>query len=113
MFRWLRKKRVQVQAAREESTRQIFEFQTRTGTKYCDPLLVAMALHTDEHYAPEHLQKAKQHDPLALEIVANAASRAFQVPRLNGENGDGCTVAELVGLVDAFDLWCYQLQKKT
>jgi len=112
MFKWLRKQRIQRAAAQEERCRQIFEYQTRDGTRYCDPLLVAMALETDPNYTDDHLARAKRHDPVSLEVVANAAVRAFNVQRLN-QDGEGATVAELIGLVDAFDLWCFQLQKKT
>lgn len=109
-FRRFRTKRA---AASEEVARQIFAYESRGKKRYCDPLMVAMALQTDARFTNEHLRKAKKHDPESLEIVAAAGARAFQVERLNGENGQGATVAELVGLVDAFDLWCFQLQKKT
>lgn len=113
MFQRWRRKKVEKRAGNEERARAIFSYETRQGTRHCDPLLVAMALQTDPEYKPEHLVKAKQQDPVCLEIVANAAARAFQVKRLSSADDTGMTIAELLGLLDAFDLWCFQLQKKT
>lgn len=100
-------------AKKEEVARQIFAYQAREKTRYADPMMVAMALQSDPSYTPDHLRRAKEHNAESLEIVAKAAARAFQVSRLDEDTGEGATIAELVGLVDAFDLWCFQLQKKT
>ena len=97
----------------EERARQIFEFQAADGTRYCDPMMVALALSFDSKFKPEHLDKAKNGHPESMEIVAAAGSRAFKLERLNESTGEGHTVAQLIGLVDAFGLWCFQLQKKT
>lgn len=108
---WKRKAADRAEA--EERARQIFEFQLR-GKKYAaDPMMVALALTYDAEYKQEHLEKAQSHDPLSLEVCASAAARVFKLDRFTSENQDGATIAELVGLLHAFDLWCYQLQKKT
>lgn len=109
LLRWLRERRVR----REEHHKQIFCYEFRGKRRYADPMAICLSLQIDKDYTPEHLRKAKQAQPLSMEIVADAATRAFAVTRLDTETGEGMTVAELVGLVDAFDLWCYQLQKKT
>lgn len=98
---------------KEERARQIFEFETEEGTRYCDPMMVALALSFDAEFKPEHLEKAKTGNPQSMEIVAAAGARAFSLSRLDPASGKGQTVAQLIGLVDAFDLWCFQLQKKT
>ena len=100
-------------ANKEEVARQIFAYQSRDKTRYADPMMIALALQSDPGYTPEHLRRAKTHEAASLEIVAKAAARAFQIDRLDEETGEGATMAELIGLVDAFDLWCFQLQKKT
>ena len=111
-------------ANKEEVARQIFAYQSRVKsskgfnttvfrTRYADPMMIALALQSDPGYTPEHLRRAKTHEAESLEIVAKAAARAFQIDRLDEETGEGATMAELIGLVDAFDLWCFQLQKKT
>ncbi len=100
-------------AKQEERARQIFEFQTEQGTRYCDPMMVALALSFDAEFKPEHLSQAKSGNPQSMEIVAAAGARAFNLSRLDPETGEGQTVAQLIGLVDAFDLWCFQLQQKT
>lgn len=107
------KRKAADRAETEEKARQIFEFELRGKKHAVDPMMVALALSFDENYKPEHLEKAKLHDPISVEVSANAASRAFKISRFQDWNTDGATVAELVGLLDAFDLWCYQLQKKT
>lgn len=107
--RWLRERRVR----QEEHNRQIFCYECRGKKRYADPMAICLALQVDKEYTPEHLRKAKRAEPISMEIVAEAATKAFDVPRLDTATGQGMTFAELVGLVDAFDLWCYHLQKKT
>lgn len=110
--RW-RKRRLERRARREHLQRCIFSYETHQGTRHADPMQIAMALKTDPDYLPRHLDEALQNDPVSMEIVANAASRAFGIQRLDESTGNGMTIAELIGLVDAFDLWCFRLQKKT
>lgn len=111
-YRW-RKRRLEKRARREQLKRCIFSYQTHQGTRHADPMQIAMALKTDQEYLPRHLDEALNNDPIAMEIVAKAAARAFAVSRLDEATGEGMTIGELIGLVDAFDLWCYRLQKKT
>ncbi len=113
MFKRWRKRRLERRVRREQLQRCIFTYETQQGTRHGDPMQIAMALKTDADYLPRHLDEALKNDPISMEIVANAASRAFGIPRLKEATGDGMTIAELIGLVDAFDLWCYRLQKKT
>ncbi|MAI41346.1 MAG: hypothetical protein CMP95_02695 [Gammaproteobacteria bacterium] len=112
---WKRKgsSRANTAAKQEERARQIFEFETEEGTRYCDPMMVALALSFDAEFKPEHLERAKNGNPQSMEVVAAAGARAFKLDRLDPATGKGQTVAQLIGLVDAFDLWCFQLQKKT
>lgn len=98
---------------KQEHAKQIFAYETEQKTRYADPMEVCLLLASDENYTPEHLRKAKKCEPASMEIVAQAAARAFNVQRLDTATGKGMTIAELVGLVDAFDLWCWHLQKKT
>lgn len=100
-------------AETEEQARQIFEFELRGKKHAVDPMMVALALSFDGEYKPEHLEKAESHDPISLEVCANAAARVFKIDRFSESNTAGATIAELVGLLHAFDIWCYQLQKKT
>lgn len=100
-------------AEAEERARQIFEYELRGKKHACDPMMVALALSFDAEYKPEHLEKAQSHDPVCLELCASAAARVFKLERFSEENTEGATIAELIGLLHAFDLWCYQLQKKT
>ncbi|MFZ9077523.1 MAG: hypothetical protein ACO23H_03245 [Alphaproteobacteria bacterium] len=98
---------------KEANTRQIFGYYSNGRKRFADPMDIAMALQTDEKYTPLHLKKARNLEAESMEIVAEAAARAFDMQRLDRETGKGSTIAELIGLVEAFDMWCFQLQKKT
>lgn len=107
--RWLHRRRLRA----ENKNRNIFTYVASGEKRYADPMAIALALKFDKRYTEQHLQQAKNLDPASMEIVAQAAERAFGIPRLDESTGEGLTISELIGLVDAFDLWCFQLQKKT
>jgi len=108
--RFLLRRRVQ----NEQAARRIFAYFVDGKKRYADPMEVALSLQMDAVYTPEHLTRAKKtHDPESMEVCAQAAAKAFDLNRLDPETGTGATIAELIGLIDAFDTWCFVLQKKT
>lgn len=76
-----------------------------------DPIVVAMLLHEDKQYLPEHLKDASRGDTDALLIVANAAQRAFGINPLAKDGKSGLTIAELHELMLTFDQWMMAVKK--
>lgn len=91
--------------------RAIFRYRDGRKIRSIDPIAVALALHAHPRFLPTHLAEAAGGDAEAMETVAQAACDVFGVAPFNGQSG--LTIAELIELMLAFDVYCLALKKNT
>ncbi len=91
--------------------RCIFKFDTGTGLRRIDPLIVCQRLSLDPDYIPQHLADAESGEPIPQAIVAAAACRAFHVTPYDDLNETGLTTAERIDLMISFDNYLLALKK--
>ena len=91
--------------------RAIFRYRDGSKIRSIDPIAVALALHAHPKFLPSHLHEAASGDPSAMAIVSHAACDVFGVRPFDGKSG--LTVAELIELMLAFDVYCLALKKNT
>lgn len=97
---------------RPRSSTRIFAYFDGQRWRSIDPIQVVQSLEVHPKYIPEkHLDAANNGDLSALEIIADAVCDVFGVKAY--DDGEGLTVAERKGLLDAFYLYCHAVKKNT